>query len=107
MTPYYRDDAKILSGGMSLVPLMKLRFAAPATIVDLNQIEGLDYIEEAGGYLQLGALARNRAILRSDPVRSPPPLMSSAAPTTSVPGARNRGPRVGEWRPGHPQGDLT
>ncbi|MEA2567236.1 MAG: aerobic carbon-monoxide dehydrogenase medium subunit, partial [Actinomycetota bacterium] len=44
MMAYYREDAKVLSGGMSLIPLMKLRFASPATIVDINSIAGLDYI---------------------------------------------------------------
>ena len=107
MMAYYRDDAKVLSGGMSLVPLMKLRFASPATIVDLNQIEGLDYIEEAGGYLRIGALARNRAIVRSDLCRSRHPLISSAAPTISDPVVRNRGTLVGNCCHGDPQGDWT
>ena len=107
MMAYYRDDAKVLSGGMSLVPLMKLRFASPGTIVDLNQIEGLDYIEEAGGYLRIGALARNRAIVRSELCRSRHPLISSAAPTISDPVVRNRGTLVGNCCHGDPQGDWT
>jgi carbon-monoxide dehydrogenase medium subunit len=107
MMAYYRDDAKVLSGGMSLIPLMKLRFASPATIVDLNQIQGLDYIEEAGGYLRIGALARNRAIVRSDLVRGRHPLMTSAAPTISDPVVRNRGTLVGNCCHADPQGDWT
>lgn len=105
MMAYYREDAKVLSGGMSLIPLMKLRFASPATIVDLNQIQGLDYIEEAGGYLRIGCLARNRAIVRSELVRSRHPLMTSAAPTISDPVVRNRGTLVGNLTHADPQGD--
>jgi len=83
MMAYYREDAKVLSGGMSLIPLMKLRFANPSAIVDINDIQGLDYIAEAGGSLRIGALARNRDIERSELVRDLHPLMSSAAPTTA------------------------
>lgn len=107
MKAYYQDDAKILSGGMSLVPLLKLRFASPGTIIDINNIQGLDYIEEAGGYLRIGALARNRALVRSDVVRSKHPLMSSAAPTISDPVVRNRGTLVGNVCHSDPQGDWV
>jgi len=107
MMAYYRDEAKVLSGGMSLIPLMKLRFASPSTIVDLNQIQGLDYIEEAGGYLRIGALTRNRAIVRSELVRSRHPLMASAAPTISDPVVRNRGTVVGNLTHADPQGDWA
>ena len=107
MKAYYQDDAKILTGGMSLVPLLKLRFASPGTIIDLNQIEGLDYIEEAGGYLRIGALARNRALVRSDLVRARHPLMSNACPTISDPVVRNRGTLVGNVCHSDPQGDWV
>jgi len=107
MMAYYRDEAKVLSGGMSLIPLMKLRFASPSTIVDLNQIQGLDYIEEAGGYLRIGCLTRNRAIVRSELVRSRHPLMASAAPTISDPVVRNRGTIVGNCCHADPQGDWA
>ncbi len=107
MMAYYREDAKVLSGGMSLIPLMKLRFASPATIVDLNQIQGLDYIEEAGGYLRIGALTRNRAIVRSSLVQSRHPLMTNAAPTISDPVVRNRGTLVGNCCHADPQGDWA
>src|SRR5712691_1202742 len=107
MMAYYREDAKVLSGGMSLIPLMKLRFASPSTIVDINNIEGLDYIEEAGGYLHIGALTRNTAIVRSALVRARHPLMSSAAPTISDPVVRNRGTLVGNLCHADPQGDWA
>lgn len=107
MKAYYQDDAKVLSGGMSLVPLMKLRFAAPGTIIDLNNIEGLDYIEEAGGYLRIGALARNRGIVRSPLCQARHPLIVSAAPTISDPVVRNRGTLVGNCCHSDPQGDWV
>lgn len=107
MKAYYQDDAKVLSGGMSLIPLVKLRFASPGTLIDINNIQGLDYIEEAGGYLRIGALARNRAIVRSDLVRQRAPLMSSACPTISDPVVRNRGTLVGNCCHSDPQGDWV
>jgi carbon-monoxide dehydrogenase medium subunit len=107
MMAYYREDAKVLSGGMSLIPLMKLRFANPSTIVDINNIRDLDYIAEAGGYLRIGALARNRDIDRSELVRDLHPLMSSAAPLISDPVVRNRGTLVGNCCHADPQGDWA
>ena len=53
-----RDEAKVLAGGQSLIPLMKLRFAAPALLVDINRIEGLDYTEESGDELRIGRRER-------------------------------------------------
>ena len=59
-------DAKILSGGQSLIPLMKLRFASPAVLIDINRIPNLYYIQEADGSLQIGALVRE---VRSGKIR--------------------------------------
>ena len=53
------DDAKVLAGGQSLIPMMKLRFASPAHLIDINRIEGLDGIEERDGSLRIGALVRH------------------------------------------------
>ena len=58
MLQKYGSEAKILSGGMSLIPLMKLRLAEPAHLIDINRISGLDYIKESDGFLKIGALAR-------------------------------------------------
>ena len=54
----YGEDAKILAGGHSLIPMMKLRFASPTHLIDINNIPGLEYIKEEGGYLKIGALTR-------------------------------------------------
>src|SRR5215467_6036560 len=65
MLKKYGSEAKILSGGMSLIPLMKLRLAEPAHLIDINQISGLDQIEEADGFLMVGALVREANLEKS------------------------------------------
>ena len=59
----YQGEAKVLSGGMSLIPLMKLRFASPGAIIDVNNLPGLDGLWEESGQLRVGALVRNRDII--------------------------------------------
>ncbi|HEY4621946.1 MAG TPA: FAD binding domain-containing protein, partial [Gaiellaceae bacterium] len=54
------DEAKVMAGGQSLIPLMKLRFAAPSVVVDLNGVPGLDTLEEEDGVLRIGALVRHK-----------------------------------------------
>lgn len=100
------DDSKVLAGGMSLIPLMKLRFASPEVIIDINRIPGLDYLQEGSdGALHMGALVRNRTIVRSDLIKSRYPLLASAAPMISDPIVRNRGTFVGSCIHADPQGD--
>jgi carbon-monoxide dehydrogenase medium subunit len=104
----YGDEAKILSGGQSLIPLIKLRFAAPAAIVDINNIPGLDYHEEASdGSLRIGALCRHRTLERSELLRSKYPTMSACAPLISDPMVRSRGTLVGSLCHADPQGDWA
>ena len=98
------EDAKVLAGGQSLIPLMKLRFAAPSLIVDINRIEGLDYLEENGS-LRIGALVRNRTMERSEMLGSRYPTMAAAAPLISDPLVRNLGTVVGSLCHADPQGD--
>ena len=83
----HRDDAKVLAGGQSLIPLMKLRFAAPALLVDINRIPGLDVLEEDrsdGGALRVGALVRTSTLEHS-------PLLASRYPTLAAAQAAARG----------------
>ena len=101
----YQGEAKVLSGGMSLIPLMKLRFASPSAIIDVNNIPGLDDLFEEGGQLRIGALVRNRAIIRSDVVRARYPLMTSVAPQIADPLVRGRSTLVGSLCHCDPQGD--
>jgi len=101
----YQGEAKVLSGGMSLIPLMKLRFASPSAIIDVNNVPGLDFLVEDGGQLRIGALVRNRTIIRSDVVRARYPLMASVAPQIADPLVRGRSTLVGSLCHCDPQGD--
>ncbi|HKS52584.1 MAG TPA: xanthine dehydrogenase family protein subunit M [Pseudonocardiaceae bacterium] len=104
----YGDEAKILAGGQSLIPLIKLRFAAPACIVDINNISGLDYLEEGSdGSLSIGALTRHRTFEKSAMLRSKFPVMSATAPLIADPMVRNRGTMVGSICHADPQGDWA
>jgi len=99
------DEAKVLAGGQSLIPLMKLRFAAPALLVDINRIDGLDYVEETGDELRIGPLARNNALAESTVLRERYPVMAAAAPLISDPLVRNLGTLAGSLAHADPAGD--
>ncbi|MDQ3761318.1 MAG: xanthine dehydrogenase family protein subunit M [Actinomycetota bacterium] len=104
----YGDEAKVLAGGQSLIPLIKLRFAAPAVILDINNIPGLDYHEEdSDGSLHIGALCRHRTLERSQLLRTKHPTMSSCAPLIADPMVRSRGTLVGSLCHADPQGDWA
>ncbi|MDH4247229.1 MAG: xanthine dehydrogenase family protein subunit M [Deltaproteobacteria bacterium] len=98
-------EAKILSGGHSLVPLMKLRFASPAIIIDLNSIAGLDYLKEEGGMLKIGALARESALESSAVIKKSFPILADAAKVIADPLVRNRATIVGNLAHGDPAND--
>src|SRR4029078_12896256 len=84
-------EAKVLAGGQSLVPLMKLRFASPELIVDINNIGGLDYHRaDADGTLRIGALCRHADLEHSDLLKDTQPTMAAAAPLIADPLVRNR-----------------
>jgi carbon-monoxide dehydrogenase medium subunit len=85
------DDAKVLAGGQSLVPLMNMRLARPRVIVDVNRVRGLDGLREARGVLKIGALVRQRAAERSPLVASRCPLLRDALGWVGHPQIRNRG----------------
>src|SRR5215471_12821201 len=72
-------DAKLLSGGQSLIPMMKLRLVSPPYIVDLNRIPGLDYIAESDGQLRIGALVREHELENSDLIKSKLPIIADTA----------------------------
>jgi len=102
------DEAKVMAGGQSLVPLMKLRFASPELIVDINNIGGLDYHRaDADGTLRIGALCRHVDLERSDLLKSTQPTMAAAAPLIADPLVRNRGTLVGSLCHADPQGDWA
>ena len=102
------DYAKVLAGGQSLVPLMKLRFAAPELVVDINNLPGLDYHRaDADGTLRIGALCRHVHLEHSDLLTSTQPTMAAAAPLIADPIVRNRGTLVGSICHADPQGDWA
>ncbi len=102
------DDAKVLAGGQSLVPLMKLRFASPELVVDINNLPGLDYHrEDADGTIRIGALCRHVDLERSALLKSKQPVMAAAAPLIADPIVRNRGTLVGSLCHADPQGDWA
>ncbi|QWF21065.1 FAD binding domain-containing protein [Nocardioides sp. LMS-CY] len=88
-------NAKVLAGGQSLVPLLSMRLAAPALLVDINEIPGLDTIEIEDGGVRVGALARHAAVLASDDVRRVQPLVPMALSHVAHATIRNRGTTVG------------
>jgi carbon-monoxide dehydrogenase medium subunit len=85
------DDAKVLAGGQSLVPLMNMRLARPRVIVDVNRVRGLDGLREARGVLKIGALVRQGTAERSPLVASRCPLLRDALGWVGHPQIRNRG----------------
>ena len=102
------DYAKVLAGGQSLVPLMKLRFASPELVVDINNVPGLAYHRaDADGTLRIGALTRHADLERSELLRSTQPTMAAAAPLIADPIVRNRGTLVGSLCHADPQGDWA
>jgi carbon-monoxide dehydrogenase medium subunit len=101
-------DAKVLAGGQSLVPLMKLRFASPALVVDINNLPGLDYHRaDPDGTLRIGALCRHATLERSGLLKTTQPTMAAAAPLIADPIVRNRGTLVGSLCHADPQGDWA
>ncbi len=101
-------EAKVLAGGQSLVPLLKLRFAAPEVLVDINNLPGLDYHRvDPDGTIRVGALCRHAELERSSILASKQPTMAAAAPLIADPIVRNRGTLVGSLCHADPQGDWA
>jgi len=99
------DEAKVLAGGQSLIPLLKLRFASPRILVDINRIEELEGLRETDGHLRIGALVRTADCARSDLLRGRYGVLASAAPQISDPIVRNLGTVCGSVAHADPQGD--
>jgi carbon-monoxide dehydrogenase medium subunit len=101
-------EAKVLAGGQSLVPLLKLRFAAPELLVDINNIPGLGYHRvDPDGTIRIGALCRHAELERSTILPTHAPTMAAAAPLIADPIVRNRGTLVGSLCHADPQGDWA
>ncbi len=98
-------EAKILSGGHSLIPMMKLRLALPETLIDINGIPGLDYLAESDGALRIGALTREAALEDSDLIRSSYPIIYDTAVMIADPQVRNMATVGGNLAHGDPGND--
>src|SRR5579885_1805067 len=85
------DNVKLLAGGQSLMPMLNMRFVLPDHLIDLNCVEGLSYIREIDGALEIGAMTRQRDIEFSDLVRRRCPLMREAITQVGHRQIRNRG----------------
>ena len=101
----YRDDAKVLSGGQSLLPLMKLRLGHAAHVVDIGRIPGLSYIKEEGGVVKIGGTTSETALEHSDLIRSKLPILVDTAAVIGDPLVRNRATVGGNLAHGDPAND--
>lgn len=99
-------DAKLLAGGQSLVPAMNFRLAAPAVLIDLNRIPGLDAIAETEGGVRIGAMVRQRAAERSAVVAARAPLVAETLPWVAHAQIRNRGTMGGSIAHADPAAEL-
>ena len=85
------DDAKLLAGGHSLLPLMKLRLASPSVLIDVGRLTDLSYIRDGGDHIAIGALTRHRDLETSDLLKQQVPLLAHAAGHVGDPQVRHRG----------------
>ncbi|HYY04394.1 MAG TPA: xanthine dehydrogenase family protein subunit M [Gaiellaceae bacterium] len=100
----FGDEGKVLAGGMSLIPVMKLRFAAPRALVDINRIGGLDHLSVDAG-LTIGALVRHKTCEKSELLRGRYGVLGVAAKQIADPIVRNLGTVCGSLAHADPQGD--
>lgn len=98
------DETRFLAGGQSLLPMMKIRLASPAKLVDINRIPGLGQLERSNDHLRVGALVRHAAIVASD---LPAGAVASAAPWVADPLVRNAGTLCGSVAHCDPEGDWN
>ena len=101
-----KDDAKLLAGGHSLIPMMKLRLAQPKHLVDLRKVPGLSGIKEDGGMLSIGAMTTHWQVESSALLRSKCPVLSEAAATIGDPQVRNLGTIGGSLAHADPAADM-
>lgn len=100
------DETKLLAGGHSLLPLMKLRLATPAVLVDVGRLSELSYVRDAGDHVAVGALTRHRDVEVSEVARHHAPLLAHVAGQVGDPQVRHRGTIGGSVAHGDPASDL-
>jgi len=101
----YGEDARVLSGGMSLLPLLKLRLGSVGHLVDIGRIPGLEYIQEEGGVLKIGGATREVMLDRSEIIRERYPILLDTARVIADPLVRNRATVGGNLAHGDPAND--
>jgi aerobic carbon-monoxide dehydrogenase medium subunit len=101
-----REDAKLLAGGQSLIPALKLRLARPALLVDVGRLHDLSYVREEGDTVAIGALTRHRDLAVSPVLRQSCAIVSQTAGQVGDPQVRHRGTIGGSLAHGHPASDL-
>ena len=100
------DEVKVLAGGQSLIPMMKLRLAQPPTLLDINRIPGLDGLNRTNGTLHIGSLVRHNDVVKSDTAKANH-TVASAAPWIADPIVRNLGTVAGSLAHHDPEGDWA
>ncbi|WP_420436368.1 FAD binding domain-containing protein [Candidatus Poriferisodalis sp.] len=100
------DEAKLLAGGHSLLPMMKLRLAVPSVVVDIGRVTDLSYINDGGDHIAIGALTRHRALETSDLLAAECPLLGHVAGEVGDPQVRHRGTIGGSLAHSDPASDL-
>lgn len=105
MLQQHGDAAKILSGGQSLIPMMKLRLARPSILIDINRISGLSHVKEEDGYLKIGGLTREAELEASPLVRSKYPILADTTHVIADPQVRNLATVGGNLAHGDPAND--
>jgi carbon-monoxide dehydrogenase medium subunit len=100
------EDAKLIAGGHSLLPLMRLRLATPSLLVDVGRIPDLAYVREDGSEVAIGALTRHHDVHRSELLRAEAPLVAHVAGQVGDPQVRHRGTIGGSLAHGDPASDL-
>ena len=105
MLSQFGEEAKVLAGGHSLIPMMKMRFAEPAHLIDLNRIDDLRGVREADGIIHIGAMTRENDLIASQILRDYCPLLPEAARNIADPQVRNCGTIGGDIAHGDPAND--
>lgn len=100
------DDAKLLAGGHSLIPLMRFRLATPGVVVDIGRISDLSYINDGGDHVAIGAMTTHRALETSELLAVEAPLLRHVAGQVGDPQVRHRGTLGGSLAHGDPASDL-
>ena len=102
----YGDEAKLMAGGHSLLPMMKLRLAVPTVVIDIGRVDDLSYINDGGDHLAIGALTKHRTLETSELVQAQCPILAHVASKVGDPQVRHRGTLGGSLAHSDPASDL-